>query len=109
MSSQSRVTPDRTVLAGLLLTAAVFLQDLRYDFVIDDVQLVLLNQNALSWHNLKIIFTKDIFFVEGPRVPDVMAALHYRPIFTLWMMINQTLFGSTLLLVNPGLGARFDF
>jgi tetratricopeptide (TPR) repeat protein len=96
MSSQSRVTPDRTVLAGLLLTAAVFLQDLRYDFVIDDVQLVLLNQNALSWHNLKIIFTKDIFFVEGPRVPDVMAALHYRPIFTLWMMINQTLFGSVI-------------
>ncbi|HEX4641918.1 MAG TPA: tetratricopeptide repeat protein [Candidatus Acidoferrales bacterium] len=96
MPSQSRVTPDRTVLVGLLLTAAIYLQDLRYDFVIDDVQLDLLNQTGLSWHNLKMIFTKDIFFVEGPRVPDVMAALHYRPIFTLWMMINQTLFSSVI-------------
>jgi hypothetical protein len=94
MSSQSRVTPDRAVLVGLLLTAAIYCRDLKYDFLLDDIFLILMNQATVSWHNLKTIFTTDIFFVHGPSVPLPMAALHYRPIFMLWIMLNQQFFGS---------------
>lgn len=96
MSSQSRITPDRTVLAGLFVAAVIYCRDLKYDFLLDDVQFILLNQNTFSWHNLKIIFTKDAFFTQGPAVPVPLVALHYRPVFMLWLMLNQQLFGSVL-------------
>jgi tetratricopeptide (TPR) repeat protein len=96
MSSRSAITPDRAVLAGLLLTAAIYCRDLKYDFILDDVQLVLINQTTASWQNLKMIFTTDAFFAQGASVPIAMAALHYRPVFMLWLMLNQQLFGSVL-------------
>lgn len=96
MSSQSRITPDRAVLAGLFITAAIYCRDLKYDFLLDDVQLVLMNQNVFSWHNLKMIFTTDVFSMQGPTVPIALVAVHYRPIFMLWLMLNQQLFGSVL-------------
>ena len=96
MSSQSRITPDRAVLAGLFVTAAIYCRDLQYDFLLDDVQLILMNQTTASWHNLKMIFTTDAFFAQGPRVPIAQTALHYRPVFMLWLMINQQFFGSVL-------------
>ena len=94
MPSQPRVTPDRAILAGLLLTAAAYCRDLKFDFVLDDLQLILMNQATVSWVNLKTIFTTDVFFVRGPSVPIAMASKHYRPIFMLWLMLNQQLFGS---------------
>lgn len=94
MSLKSRITPDHAVFAGLLLTAGIYLQDLRYDFVIDDVPLILLNQATLTWQNVKTVFTTDVFFEPGPHIPTLMSAVHYRPIFMLWLMVNQQLFGS---------------
>src|SRR5260221_11024551 len=94
MSFRSRITPDRAVLIGLLLTAAAYCRDLKYDFLLDDIQLILMNQATVSWPNLKTIFTKDAFFVNGPSVPIAMATIHYRPVFMLWLMLNQQLFGS---------------
>jgi hypothetical protein len=96
MSLQSRITPDRAVLTGVLLTAAVYCRDLKYDFLLDDVSLILINQTTASWRNLKMIFTTDVFFAHGPSVPMVMVAVHYRPVFMLWLMMNQQLFGSIL-------------
>jgi 4-amino-4-deoxy-L-arabinose transferase-like glycosyltransferase len=66
---------------------------LKYDFILDDVQLILMNQTIPSWHNLKMVFIADAFFVQGPSVPIAMPAMHYRPVFTLWLMMNQQLFG----------------
>ena len=43
MASPSRITPDRAVLVGALLAALVYIQDVRYDFILDDVSLILLN------------------------------------------------------------------
>jgi protein O-mannosyl-transferase len=96
MPSKSRITPDRAVLAGLLVTAAIYCRDLKYDFILDDLQLILMNPITFSWHNLKMIFTTDAFFTAGPKVPIAVSALHYRPVFMLWMMLNQQLFGSVL-------------
>jgi protein O-mannosyl-transferase len=95
-SPLSAITPDRAVLAGLFATAAIYCRDLKYDFMLDDVQLVLMNQATASWHNLKIIFTTDVFFTPGPKVPINLVAMHYRPVFMLWLMLNQELFGSVL-------------
>jgi tetratricopeptide (TPR) repeat protein len=94
MSSQSRITPDRAVLIGLLLTAAIYCRDLKYDFILDDMPLILVNQPIPSWHNLKMAFITDIFFIHGSSVPIVLPAMHYRPVFTLWLTMNQLLFGS---------------
>ena len=96
MSRRSRITPDRAVLAGLFVTAAIYCRDLQYDFLLDDIQLILMNPTVASWHNLKMIFTTDAFFTQAPKVPIAVSALHYRPIFMLWLMVNQTLFGSIL-------------
>ncbi len=94
MPSQSRVTPDRAVLVGVLLAAAIYCRDLKYDFILDDIALVLMNQATMSWHNLKTIFTTDAFFAHGPSISNAAAAMHYRPVYMLWFMLNQQFFGS---------------
>jgi len=91
MSSRFRITPDRAVLIGLLLTAAVYCQDLRYDFILDDVPLILLNSTISAWRNWKILFLTHIFYFKESGMP--IQSLHYRPVFTLWLMLNRQLFG----------------
>jgi len=94
MSSRFRITPDRAVLIGLLLTAAVYCQDFRYDFILDDVPLILLNSTISTWHNWKTLFLTHIFYFKESGIPS--QALHYRPLFTLWLMLNRQLFGLIL-------------
>ena len=91
MTSRFRITPDRAVLIGLLLTAAVYCQDLRYDFILDDVPLILLNSTISTWRNWKILFLTHIFYFKESGMP--IQALHYRPVFTLWLMLNRQVFG----------------
>jgi tetratricopeptide (TPR) repeat protein len=94
MPRPSRINPDRAVLIGLLVTAAVYCRDLRYDFILDDVPLILMNETIGSWHNWKTPFLNHIFFSPGPRVPLTFTAVHYRPAYMLWLMANQSLFGA---------------
>ncbi len=91
---QIRWTPERTVLLGLLATAALYCRDLRYDFVLDDVPLILMNPTIASWRNWKIVFTHHIFFSPGAQIPVNFTAIHYRPVYMLWLMLNQWLFGA---------------
>jgi Flp pilus assembly protein TadD len=92
MRWQSRITPDRAVLMGVLFTAAVYCRDLQYSFVLDDNPLIFTNENLASWRNWKIFFRTDIFSASGPSIPLSFSA-HYRPIYMLWLMINEQLFG----------------
>jgi protein O-mannosyl-transferase len=93
MASLSRISPDRAVLAGFILTAAVYCRDVRYDFILDDLPLIMMNETIASWHNWKHVFMTDInSTVGGSRLP----AMHYRPVYVLWLMLNQQLFGSVL-------------
>ncbi len=96
MPSQSRVTPDRAVLVGALLAALVYIQDIRYDFILDDYPLILMNESIASWRNWKMAFVTHIFGEKNPLVPVQFAALHYRPIYKLWQMLNAQLFGFVL-------------
>ncbi len=84
------------MLGGLLVAAAVYCRDLRYDFILDDVPLVLMNQTIGSWRNWKIAFTKDIFFAPNSGLPMAVPAVHYRPVYVLWLMLNQHFFGAVL-------------
>jgi hypothetical protein len=96
MPSPSRITPDRAVLVGALLAALAYIQDVRYDFIQDDIPLILMNESITSWRNWKIAFATHIFAGRGTTVPVGFAALHYRPVYKLWQMLNELLFGSIL-------------
>ena len=96
MSSQSRITPDRAVLVGVFLAALAYIQDVRYDFILDDIPLILMNESIASWRNWKTAFVNHIFAVKNPTVPLEIAAIHYRPVYKLWQMLNEQLFGSVL-------------
>ena len=49
-----------------------------------------------SWRNWKTAFVTHIFAVKNPTVPLEIAAVHYRPVYKLWQMLNEQLFGSVL-------------
>jgi len=92
MSLPSRFTPDRAVLAGMLVTAAVYCRDLQYDFILDDVPFILMNEAITSWKNWATLFIPPSVHAQGMD----MVAVHYRPISMLWLMANYRLFGMVL-------------
>jgi hypothetical protein len=96
MPSESRVTPDRVVLIGSLLAALAYLQDLRYDFILDDVPLILMNERITSWRNWKSLFVTDLFEVKHAQATQELGGLLYRPIYRLWQMANAQVFGFVL-------------
>jgi tetratricopeptide (TPR) repeat protein len=93
MSSPSRITPDRAVLVGAVLALLAYIQDLRYDFILDDVPLIALNDSILSWRDWKWAFLRDISAMKGPTMPLAFTAIHYRPVYKLWHLLNVQLFG----------------
>src|SRR5579863_7560589 len=96
MPSQSRVTPDRVVLIGSLLAALAYIQDVRYDFILDDVPLILMNGTIASWRNWETLFVTDLFGVKHPSAAMELGGLLYRPIYRLWQMLNAQIFGLVL-------------
>lgn len=92
MFSQARITSDRAVLVGMLVTAAVYCRDLQYDFISDDLPLILMNETLTSWKNWATLFVSQIVPTQGVNI----AAVHYRPIYILWLMANYQLFGMVL-------------
>jgi protein O-mannosyl-transferase len=92
MLSRFRITPDRAVLGGMLLTAAIYCRDLQYDFILDDLPFILLNETITSWKNWATLFVPPIVYAHGMDA----TAVHYRPLSTLWLMTNYQLFGMML-------------
>ncbi len=91
----SRVEPDRPVLTTwlavifvLVVTFLVYLPTLRFQFVFDDVEQIVKNQNIQSWSYLPDYFTKHLWNQEGWH-----HAQYYRPLFLVWMRINHAFFG----------------
>jgi 4-amino-4-deoxy-L-arabinose transferase-like glycosyltransferase len=90
--NKNLITPDRAVLACLALTVAVYCRTLRYDFILDDVPLIMMNDSLSSWHNWKTVLTSHIFSAYG----GYAQAIHYRPVYIFWLMANRQLFGMVL-------------
>lgn len=84
------ITPDRAVWLGSMLALAAYCRDLRYDFILDDEVLILLNGTIASWHNWKLLFLTDI--MESSH-SVIINAIHYRPVYMMWLMMNSQLFG----------------
>lgn len=81
-------TPDRLVWLGILLAAAAYIQVLRFDFIYDDLFLILINPNLDHWSSWTRAFTEHVWAFKEPPV----APRHYRPLFVLWLLVNKRLF-----------------
>ncbi len=53
------------MLFGALLAALAYCRDVRYDFILDDVPLILMNETITSWHNWKTVFVPKTGFTTG--------------------------------------------
>src|SRR5215813_7484004 len=97
MSWRRWMTPDRVLLLGLVLTVGVYARDLEYDFVLDDVPLILFNDLISSWHNWARVFTTHVASAQAAieLIPG-NTAVHYRPVYVLWLMANHSLFGGVV-------------
>jgi hypothetical protein len=76
----------------MLVTAAVYCRDLQYDLILDDMPLILMNETITSWKNWTTLFLTQIFPTQGADIE----AVHYRPIYMLWLMANHQLFGMVI-------------
>ncbi len=88
-------TPERVLLLAIVVTVVIYWRDLSYDFLLDDVPLVLTNPALTSWHSLPAIFRSDIFF-HYPYDHTRIGSVHYRPVYMTWMLLNARLFGMVL-------------
>jgi hypothetical protein len=75
-------------LAGLLLaTLVTYASTFSYGWVYDDPPQIPQNQN-LVWGRIGFLFTHQLWASMG-----AMEARFYRPLLTLWFLLNKTLFG----------------
>src|SRR5271165_2501982 len=76
-------------LAIAILTFAVFSPTLTYGFVYDDHAQIVETKQLNSWHMIPNYFTGHVWKWKSPNEKGV----YYRPVFLLWLLLNQTLFG----------------
>jgi tetratricopeptide (TPR) repeat protein len=75
--------------AVCVLTFLAYARTLRYQFVHDDRGIILGNPAIHSWQAVPGYFTTQVWAGLGPS----FLANEYRPIFLLWLRINDALFG----------------
>src|SRR5213592_569061 len=71
----------------LAVTFLAYMGTLRYDFVYDDVHVIVENGSVHSWRFFPRYFTEHLWFFE-PGMTN-----YYRPIFLVWLVVNHTFFG----------------
>ncbi|MGD0226622.1 MAG: tetratricopeptide repeat protein [Terriglobia bacterium] len=74
----------------LALTFAVYIPTLRYQFVHDDRGQILENPAIHTWHSVPTYFTAHVW---AGVMPDEWVN-YYRPLFLLWVRINEAVFGN---------------
>jgi len=85
----------RAILLISLFSFLAYANSLGGEFVFDDTEQIVENQNIRSWDNLAKAFTTHVWqFRERPGALNVLAPLpYYRPLFTLMLTIEYHLFG----------------
>jgi hypothetical protein len=76
-----------------LLTFLVYLKTLRFQFVHDDRGQILGNSSIRSWQAVPGYFTSHVWAAIAPT----FLGNEYRPIFLLWLRINDAVFGERAL------------
>jgi tetratricopeptide (TPR) repeat protein len=94
-SSYSTTSPHSRLLATQLLllialSALPYLPSLKYQFVYDDEVQIVNNTSIQSWDAVPSYFTSTLF---GSDDRTAASNFHYRPIFFLWLRINDSLWG----------------
>jgi hypothetical protein len=74
----------------LALTFAVYVPTLRYQFVHDDRGQIVENPAVHTWHAVPTYFTAQVWAAVKPE--DL--GNYYRPLFLLWLRINDVVFGN---------------
>lgn len=90
-----RLSPSRTVFVICLFSFLAYANSFGGDFVFDDTDQVVENQNIRSWNNLATAFTTHVWaFREGAATLNEPPPLpYYRPLFTVMLTIEYKLFG----------------
>lgn len=85
----------RAILLICLLASLAYANSLAGDFVFDDTDQIVTNQNLRSWSNLTNAFTTDVWaFRDEQRGNDAPPPLpYYRPMFTVMLTLEYQLFG----------------
>ena len=91
-TSTNASTPPswKGIAAVLVLTFAVYIPTLRYQFVHDDRGQIVENPAVHSWHFVPSYFTSQVW---AGVMPGELGN-YYRPLFLLWLRINDAAFGN---------------
>lgn len=95
----AQLSGARAMLLIGLLAILAYSNSLGGDFVFDDTDQIVENQNIRSWDNLAKAFTTHVWaFREGAGSPAARADLppplpYYRPLFTVLLTVEYHLFG----------------
>lgn len=84
----SHLSREAALFLGIVLgvTLLAYLPTLRFDFVYDDVFVLVRNPTIRAWHFLPGYFARQVWGDQGPT-------LYYRPGFLVWALLNFELFG----------------
>ena len=89
-TAASRVLERWGIVIVLALTFAVYIPTLRFQFVHDDRGQIVENPAVHSWHFVPTYFTAHVWAAVMPEE----LGNYYRPLFLLWLRINDVVFGS---------------
>ena len=78
------------IVVVLALTFAVYIPTLRFQFVHDDRGQIVENPAVHSWHAVPTYFTSHVWAAVMPEE----LGNYYRPLFLLWLRINDAVFGN---------------
>ena len=90
LAASSRLPAWWGIAVVLALTFAVYIPTLRYQFVHDDRGQIVENPAVHSWHLAPTYFTAHVWAAVMPEE----LGNYYRPLFLLWLRINDAVFGS---------------
>src|SRR5262249_41561147 len=95
VSDASALTSSRIVLLIFLASFLAYANSLGGEFVFDDTDQIVENQNIRSWDNLAKAFTTHVWaFRERSGALDAPPPLpYYRPLFTVMLTAEYHLFG----------------
>ncbi len=95
VASIEALATSRAILLICLAALLAYANSLAGDFVFDDTDQIVTNQNLRSWTNLTKAFTTDVwaFRDEQPGIDAPPPLPYYRPIFTMMLTVEYQLFG----------------
>jgi tetratricopeptide (TPR) repeat protein len=93
LSSLERLGPARAVLLICLFSFLAYANSLGGDFVFDDTDQIVENQNVRSWDNLSKAFTTHVWAFREQTLSTPPPLPYYRPLFTVMLTIEYHLFG----------------